>query len=168
MKILKLVVLFFLLFPSLAFAQAGRNPCYYTVAPNSTSDGCTAVSKSNPLPIYEDPQSPAGTSFIQGNATSISLSVAATLTSAVGKTAFLCDFDVSAVGGSATVGPITVAGLLGGSKIYQLFSSATGVFLNKNFRPCLPASATNTNITITTTTDGTATAVDVNSDGILQ
>jgi hypothetical protein len=58
-----------------------------------------------------------------------------------------------------------VAGITGGSKVYQLTSSATGVYLSKSFNPCIPATAANTAITVTTTADGTATAVDVNSTG---
>ena len=41
--------------------------------------------------------------------------VVGTITSAASVTAYLCDFDVSVIGGTAAVGPITVAGLLGGS-----------------------------------------------------
>jgi hypothetical protein len=105
---------------------------------------------------------------IQGNGSGSTGAVVGTLAGTSGKTTYICDFDISAVGGTAAVGPITVAGLAGGSKVYQLTSSATGVFLTKNFNPCIPASAANTAITITTTADGTATAVDVNSSGYQQ
>lgn len=102
---------------------------------------------------------------VAGNATGSTGAVVGTLAGAASKTTYLCDFDVSAIGGTAAVGPIVVAGLLGGSRTYQLSASAAGVFLSKSFNPCLPASAANTPITITTTADGTATAVDVNSSG---
>ncbi len=105
---------------------------------------------------------------IAGNASGTTGSVVGTLTPAAGKTAFVCDFDVSAIGGTAPVGPIVVAGLIGGSKTYQLSASAAGVTLSKSFNPCLAASAINTAITITTTADGTATAVNVNSSGYQQ
>lgn len=102
---------------------------------------------------------------IQGNGTGSTGAVVGTLAAAAAKTTYLCDFDISATGGVATLGPIVVAGLLGGSKTYQLFSTATGANLSKTFTPCLPSSTTNTAITITTTADATASAVDVNSSG---
>ncbi len=102
---------------------------------------------------------------IQGNNTGTTGAVVGTLAGTSSKTTFICDFDVSAIGGTAAVGPITVAGLLGGSKIYELASSASGITLEKSFSPCLAASAANTAITITTTADASATAVAVNSTG---
>jgi hypothetical protein len=110
-------------------------------------------------------QNTAAVTQIQGNGTGTTGSVVGTLAGVASKTTYLCDFDVSAIGGTATVGPIVVAGLLGGSKTYQLASATAGTTMSKVFNPCLPASAANTAITITTTADGTATAVDVNSSG---
>lgn len=155
-----LIALCIFIFPSLAFAQSQRNPCAYTTANPGSGNGCIPVSAANPLPV-----GPGGTQ-IQGNASGSTGAVVATLAAdTTGKTTYLCEFDVSAIGGTAAIGPITVAGLSGASRIYQLSSSATGVLLSKSFNPCLPASASNTAITITTTADGTATAVDVNSSG---
>lgn len=144
--------------PTVAF-KAG-NPGSYTV--DTTGTLCTPGS------------APSGGAFpraatpIQGNATGTTGAVVGTLAGAASKTTYLCDFDVSAIGGTAAVGPVVVAGLLGGSKTYQLSSSAAGTTLSKSFSPCLPASAANTAITITTTANGTATAVDVNSSGYQQ
>lgn len=148
------------MFPSLASAQSQRNPCAYTLANPGPGNGCVSVSAANPLPV-----GPGGTQ-IQGNGTGTTGAVVGTLAAdTTGKTTYLCDFDVSAIGGTAAVGPITVAGLSGGSKVYQLSSTAAGATLSKSFSPCLPANAANTAITITTTADGTATGVDVNSSG---
>lgn len=105
---------------------------------------------------------------ITGNAAGTTGAVVGTLAGASGKTTYICGFDVSAVGGTATVGPVTVAGLVGSSMVYQLFSSASGVTLSRSFTPCIPASAANTAITVTTSADGTATAVNVNSWGYQQ
>lgn len=105
---------------------------------------------------------------ITGNATGSTGAVVGTLAAAVGKTTYICGFDVSAIGGTAAVGPVTIAGLTGSSMVYQLSSTAAGVTLQKTFTPCIPASAQNTAVTITTTADGTATAVDVNSWGYQQ
>ncbi len=111
---------------------------------------------------------PTGATAIQGNGAGTTGAVVGTLAGAASVTTYLCDFDVSAIGGTAVVGPITVAGLLGGSKIYRMSSSAAGTTLSKSFSPCIPASAVNTDITITTTANGTATAVNVNSSGYRQ
>lgn len=105
---------------------------------------------------------------VTGNGSGTTGAVVGTLAAATGKTTYICGFDVSAIGGTASVGPITVAGLLGGSMKYQLASSASGVTLSKTYSPCIPASAADTAITITTTADGTASAVSVNSWGYQQ
>jgi hypothetical protein len=110
-------------------------------------------------------QYPTGATPVTGNATGTTGAVVGTLAGVAGKTTYICGFDVSAIGGTAAVGPITVAGLTGSSMVYQLSSSAAGVTFSRTFTPCVPASAANTAITITTTADGTATAVDVNSWG---
>ena len=111
---------------------------------------------------------PSGAAAITGNATGTTGAVVGTLAAAVGKTTYICGFSVDAIGGTAAVGPITIAGLLGSSMIFQLTSSATGVSRYVPFTPCVPGSATNTAITITTTADGTASAVDVNAWGYQQ
>ena len=90
--------------------------------------------------------------------------VTGTLAAAAAKTTYVCGFDVSAIGGTAAVGPVTVAGLVGSSMVYQLSSLAAGNTLSRTFTPCVPASAVNTAITA----DGTATAVDVDSWGFQQ
>lgn len=105
---------------------------------------------------------------ITGNATGSTGAVVGTLAAAAAKTTYICGFNISATGGVATIGPIVVAGLVGSSQTYQLFSTATGAQLPVTFSPCIPGSAVNTAITITTTADGTASAVDVNSWGYQQ
>jgi hypothetical protein len=85
------------------------------------------------------------------------------------QTSYLCGFDVSAIGGTAAVGPVVIAGLIGTTSFtYQISSTAAGLTLARNYNPCIPASATNTAITVTTTADGSATAVDVNVHGYRQ
>ena len=90
----------------------------------------------------------------------------ASMSAPASKLRFLCGFDVSAISGTADVGPITVTGLTGGTFTYHLASSAGGVTLNRSFSPCIPASAVNTAIVVATTADGTASAVDVNVWGV--
>ena len=112
-------------------------------------------------------QYPATATAITGNATGSTGAVVGTLAGVAAKTTYICGFNVSAIGGTATVGPITVAGLVGSSQVYQVpvNSAAGAIVATQNFNPCIPASAANTAITVTTTADGTATAVDVNSWG---
>jgi len=136
-----------------------------------------AVNSGNPLQVA-NPSPVAGTlgagyppgaTPITGNAAGTTGAVVGTLAAASGKFTYICGFNVSAIGGTAAIGPITVAGLIGSSQVYQLNSTAAaGQPLTQNFFPCIPSSAVNTAITITTTADGTATAVDVNSWGYQQ
>lgn len=118
----------------------------------------------NPLPVAPYAY-PVGATAITGNAAGTTGAVVGTLAGVAGKTIYICGFNVSAIGGTAAVGPITIAGLITASMVYQLASSATGVTSGQTFTPCIPASALNTAITITTTADGSASAVDVNSWG---
>jgi hypothetical protein len=106
---------------------------------------------------------------IDAIATGTTGAVAATLAaSTADKATWICGFDVSAIGGTAAIGPITVTGLLGGTFTYQFSSSATGVTLQERYSPCLPSSAQKTAIVVTTTADGTASAVDVQAWGFQQ
>ena len=124
-----------------------------------------------PVTVQNTPQvivsQPAQVRTAVAVATGTTGAVTATMTTTTG-TLYLCGFDVSAIGGTATVGPITVTGLAGGTFTYQLASTAAGNVLFHPFTPCLPASAPTTSIAVATTADGTATAVDVNVWGIVQ
>ncbi len=108
---------------------------------------------------------PPGAVPISCIATGSTGAVVATCAASPGKTTYLCGFDLSAIGGTAAVGPIVIAGLNGGSFTYQFSSLAAGALLSRDFTRCIPAATQNTAITITTTADGTATAVDVNGYG---
>lgn len=114
---------------------------------------------------------PNASTALSGNATGTTGTVVGTLAGAASKTTYICGFNVQAIGGTATVGPITIAGLVGSSQVYQTDVNSATVgkqVASANFNPCIPASAANTSITITTTANGTATAVDVNSWGYRQ
>jgi hypothetical protein len=157
-----LILLGLLLLPTLAEAQTSRNPCYTTSGQSGTMPNCIGVGTATPLPTTTS--APGG--GITGNAAGTTGAVVGTLAAAVGKTTFICGFNVQAIGGTATVGPVTVAGLVGSSQVYQTdVNSATvgKTVASASFSPCVSASATNTAITITTTANGTATAVNVNS-----
>lgn len=124
-----------------------------TISPNSGA--------SNPFPSNATPS----TAVAAGTTGAVTATMAAT----PGKTNYICSLHVSAIGGTATVGPITVTGLKGGNTLtYQVAATASGNFLIVPFTPCFPASAVNTAIAAATTADGTATAVDVNIIGYLQ
>jgi len=114
---------------------------------------------------------PAGATPITGNATGTTGAVVGTLAAAAGKFTYVCGFHVDAIGGTATVGPVTLAGIVGSSMVFQGSSTAAGngAVPEQLFAPlCIPSSAVNTAITLTTTADGTATAVDVNMWGFQQ
>ena len=104
--------------------------------------------------------------IITGNAAGTTAAVTGTLAAVANKTTYICGFAVSSTG-TATISPITVAGLVGSSMVFNNLSAGAGL-LQQAFYPCIPASAPNTAITISTTADGTATAVNVNSWGFLQ
>jgi hypothetical protein len=103
---------------------------------------------------------------ITGNAAGVAGAVVGTLAAAAGKTTYICGFDIQAIGATAAVGPITIAGVTGSSLVYQGSDTvAGGTVANERFNPCIPASAVNAPITITTTASAGATAVNVNSWG---
>jgi hypothetical protein len=151
---------------ALALSCATLTPCLAQGVTRICAQSIGANGSNNCVDVIPG-QLPPGIA-ITGNGAGTTGAVVATLAASPTKLTYICDFDVSAIGGTASVGPITVAGLAGGSKVYQLSSSATGTYLSKNFTPCLPSSAVNTAITITTTAAAGATAVDVNSSGFQQ
>ncbi len=123
------------------------------------------VASMTPVVVTQSSLFPNASTAITGNSTGTTGAVVGTLTSASSVTVYICGFNVSAIGGTAAVGPVTVAGLIGSSMVFQLSSLAAGANFTQTFYPCIPASATATNITVTTTADGSASAVDVNSWG---
>lgn len=163
----KLLVLLAFLFASPAFAAPLSAPCIELA---QASNECDPVNTANPLPVIVTPFS-AATVAVTANAAGSTAAVVGTMAATAAKTNYLCGFNVQAIGGTATVGPITVAGLIGSSQVYQTDVNSATVgkqVASATFSPCIPASAVNTAITITTTADGTATAVDVNSWGYRQ
>ena len=157
-----LLVALALLFAEPAYAASVFSPCTQT---GPTSAECDPVNAANPLPDQRTSDYPYNSTPITGNATGTTGAVVGTLTAVAGKTTFICGLSMSALGGTATIGPVTVAGLITASAIYYMASTASGNFLTQTFRPCIPASAANTNITITTTADATASNVSVVSWG---
>ncbi len=134
----------------------------------ATGGATTALS----VPVALNSQYPVNSvttapTAITGNATGSTGAVVGTLAAAASKTTFICGFNVSTIGGTAPSSPITVAGLIGSSQVYQtpINAAAGQILITQNFNPCIPASAVNTAITITTTAAAAATAVDVNSWG---
>lgn len=122
-----------------------------------------SIRTTNPTPITPYP---TGAFPVTGIGSGSTGAVVGTLAAFPGRTTYLCNVDVSAIGGTAAVGPIVIAGLTGGSFTYQASSTAAGgLALTRTFTPCIPSSSVNTAITITTTADGTATAVNVNASG---
>lgn len=114
-----------------------------------------------PYPL--NPATGASATPITGNAQGTTGAVVGTLAGTAGKTTYICGFHIDSTGTGA-IGPITVAGLVGSSMIFQATAGgANGT--SQVFTPCIPANAANTAITITTTANAQASAVDVNSWG---
>ena len=158
-----------LLLASAAIVALGAAPCFAQGVTRICAQSIGANGSNNCVDVIPG-QLPVGVG-ITGNAAGTTGAVVGTLAAAAGKTTFICGFNVQAIGGTATVGPITVAGLIGSSQVYQTdVNSATvgKTVAAQTFSPCIQASAQNTAITITTTANGTATAVDVNSWGFQQ
>lgn len=144
---------------TVAATQSGT----WTVQPGNTANTTPWLVSTSPYPT--------ASTAITGNAAGSTAAVVGTLAGASSKTTYICGFNVQAIGGTATVGPITVAGLVGSSQVYQTDVNSATVgkqVASASFTPCIPASATNTPITVTTTANGTATAVNVNSWGFQQ
>ena len=118
----------------------------------------------------DNPAYPSGSAAITGNAAGTTGAVVGTLAAAAGKFTYICGFNVSSVGGTAPSSPITVAGIVGSSQVYQTPINAAGgqILVSQNFTPCIASSAVNTAVTITTTAAAGATAVNVNSWGFQQ
>jgi hypothetical protein len=105
------------------------------------------------------------TASATGSTAAVTASLPASGTSA---RTYVCGFSVDAIGGTAAVGPIVLSGIIGGSMTFQLSSSAAGTFRDRDFSPCIAASAANSAISISTTADATATAVDAKIWGLQQ
>jgi len=121
-------------------------------------------------PVIMGSSYPNGAIPITGNASGTTGAVVGTLAAAAGKLTYICGLHVDAIGGTASIGPVTLAGIVGSSMVFQGSSSAAGQGGNPSqvFTPCIPSSAVNTAITLTTTANGTATAVNVNTWGYQQ
>jgi hypothetical protein len=164
----KFLVALFLLLPLPAFAQTSFPTANGKVLESIVEMCINPSGIAAPCPDGITP--PSSTTQLTGNAAGTTGAVVGTLAGAAGKTTYICGFDVSTIGGAASSGPITVAGLVGSSMVYQVPVNAAGgqTVIAKDFYPCLPASAVNTAITVTTTAAAGATAVDVNSWGYRQ
>ena len=109
---------------------------------------------------------PTAATPITGNASGTTGAVVGTLAAVANKTTYICGFHIDSTG-SGAIGPITLAGIVGSSMVFQ-GTAGVNNNLSQVFTPCIPASAQNTAITMTTTADGTATAVNVNTWGFQQ
>ena len=138
------------------------------IADTTTPSNQLKVNSDGSINTSLSSQYPSGSTPITGNSTGTTGAVVGTLAAATGKTTYICGLNVSATGGTAAIGPITVANTVTGSLVFEMNSTVAGNNLSENFSPCIPASAADTAITTTTTSDGTASAVAVNSWGFQQ
>lgn len=122
------------------------------------------LAQTAPIPVA--PQAyPLGATSIVAVGTGTTGAVTATLAASATLRTFMCGITVSAIGGTATVGPVSISNVNGATFTIQLASTVAGNFYSQSFEPCLPTSAINTAMVATTTADGTASAVDVNMWG---
>lgn len=165
-KILALLIVVLAFCPQLSKAQTQRNPCYYTTQSPGPENGCIPVSSATPLPITNaGTQYPSGAIPVVAVGTGSTGAVTATLPANATLKTYICGIDISALGGTAAVSPITITNVNGTTFTYQLASTASGNNFFKTFSPCIPTSAINTAMVATTTADATATAVDINIQG---
>src|SRR5882762_8592928 len=114
-----------------------------TDSPGIITLGPAAIASS--VPVIPSSQYPgnntAAAAPITGNATGSVSAVVGTLAGVASKTTFICGFNVQAVGGVASVGPVTIAGLIGSSQVYQtaVNSTTAGQVASAIFNPCIPA-----------------------------
>lgn len=148
--------------------STGSLSAHFSINSCPTTNGVTASSDPNTATSALASEYPFGATPVTAAGSGATGAVVGTLAATAGKTNYICGFDVSAIGGTAAVGPIVVAGLISGSFTYQLASLVAGNLLGRTFKPCIPASGANTAITVTTTADGTASAVNVNIAGFRQ
>jgi hypothetical protein len=132
------------------------------------SDISTEATTPEGAPISVTHQWPYGSTPITAIGTGSTGAVSATLAAAAGQYTYLCGIEVSAIGGTATVGPITITNLEGHTFTIQFASAASGAVYWREFNPCLQSTAVNTAIVAATTADATASAVDVNLHGFQQ
>jgi hypothetical protein len=126
-----------------------------------------------PVQIFNSPALPDYTyavnqNVLGGSSTGTTGAVTATVTPPAGRIFFLCGFDISAIGGTATIAPITVTNLQGGTLTYYASSSVAGTTLSIRYAPCINATAIGQSVSIATTADGTASNVAVNMWGTYQ
>lgn len=153
-------------------ADAQQSNTYCNVPGASGASRFVPCQATAPLAVTQGGPASGQTAFTAAAAGTTG-AVTLTIAAVAAKTNFLCGFDVSAIGGTAAVGPITLVGLAGATGAattltYQLASSAGGSLLSEKFTPCAPANSTSLAVVITTTADGTASAVDVNAWGFQQ
>ena len=158
------LVILAIAFMGFANAQSLQKIC----VPTGVGNSCQEVTSAAPFPVTPTSGFPASTTPISASATGTTGAVVGSLAGTSGKKTYICGFAVTAVGGTAAVGPITVANTVTGSLTYYLNSTAAGNSLSQTYTPCIPATATNTAITVTTTADGTASNVGVNIWGYQQ
>lgn len=117
------------------------------------------------VPVNADGSDPAlgypsgSTVLIAGSGNVANASAAATLTGTATTTVYITGFEVTGAGATgASVVAVTVAGLLGGSRIYNLVIPAGAAVsiqpLFVTYFPPLPASAINTALSVTVAAAG--------------
>lgn len=153
-----------------AYTAGGFNAFAVDINGNTCIIGTITTTPATPAAGTAGAGFPPGATPITGNAAGSTGAVVGTLAAAAGKFTYVCGFNVSAVGGTASSFPIVLNGLVGAGMTYQgpINATAGELLITQTFSPCIPASAVNTAITVTTSPALGATAVNVNAWGFQQ
>lgn len=130
--------------------------------------GGAPIGPSNPLPITTGSgvQTP-----LTASATGTTAATTATLAGATSKTTYICGWSVDADATAATVGDMTVTGIITGTLTRRQGVAAVAAgtaSTSQIYSPCLPASATNTGIAVVSIAAGSGGHTDVNVWGYQQ
>lgn len=122
--------------------------------------GSTAELVVTQAAVGQLPGYPTGAAAVTGGSGNVAAAAAvATLTATATTTAYISGFEVTGAGATAaSIVAVTVSGLLGGSRVYNLpipAGATVGIApLVVAFNPPLPALAINTNIVVTVASAG--------------
>lgn len=123
--------------------------------------GATSIGKVGPG--YTSAQTP-----LTASATGTTAATTATLAGTSAKTTYICGWSIDADATAATVGDMTVTGIITGTLTRRQGAAAVAAGTASTWQvysPCLPANATNTSIAVVSIAAGTGGHTDVNAWG---
>jgi len=113
-------------------------------------------------------QYPLGAVIYTNSATGTTGATVATLAGAASVTTYICGFAIRANATAAATGNAVVSGTISGSMNFTQWTAplASGIgTIEKDFFPCIPASAVNTSIVVTSAAPGSGGVISVSAWG---